>query len=262
MPKKEVCDNVPISTPMLSFDSLIADMKKMKSISNEKLLALESRLEAAENEAKMLREENEILKSSLQAKERECKFYYNQNQSKASSLVDKKAKSVTRSQNVNEPEIDENHEDIFAFDPKLIPDSTLAQPSRLQSSKTPTEKKERQNAKARKRPWSEISGWQSAGDQSKTANPAHFECNFCPDTSQFLTSFETIEKYRSHIYEIHPERKFVCNSCPYTCKLNKHLIRHHRLVHTGVLDLGYNCKLCNLSFASSRCLANHFNLYH
>ena len=112
MPKQEVCDNVPISIPMLSFDSLIADMKKMKSISKEKLLALQRRLEAAENEAKMLREENEILKSSLQAKERECKFYYNQNQ---------------------------NQGHILVFDD---PDLTDAHTSVLQSSisKTPTEK--------------------------------------------------------------------------------------------------------------------------
>ena len=157
MPKQEVCDNVPISIPMLSFDSLIADMKKMKSISNEKLLALQRRLEAAENEAKMLREENAILKCSLEAKERECKFYYNQNQNKASSLVDKKAKATTTSQTVNEPELDENQGDIVAFDDA---DLTDAHTSVLQSpiSKTPTEKKERQIAKARKRPWSEISG--------------------------------------------------------------------------------------------------------
>ena len=256
MPKQEVCDNVPISIPMLSFDSLIADMKKMKSISNEKLLALQSRLEAAENETKMLREENEILKSSLQAKERECKFYYNQNQIKASSLVDNKTIDSKTSKNENDPELDENQGDIIAFDDT---DSTLAQSN---VTKTSTKKKERPIAKARKRPWSEISGWKSDGTQSKTANPTHFQCTFCPNSSHSLTSFETIEKYRSHIYEIHPERKFVCNSCPYTCKLNKHLIRHHRLVHTGVHDLGYNCKLCNLSFASSRCLANHFNLYH
>ena len=56
MPKQEVYDNVPLSLPMLSFDSLIADMKKMKSISNEKLLALESRLQATEIEAKVPRE--------------------------------------------------------------------------------------------------------------------------------------------------------------------------------------------------------------
>lgn len=123
MPKQEVCDNVPISIPMLSFDSLIADMKKMKSISKEKLLALQRRLEAAGNEAKMLREENEILKSSLQAKERECKFYYNQNQNKASSLVDKKAKATTTSQTVNEPELDENQGHILVFDDPDLTDA-------------------------------------------------------------------------------------------------------------------------------------------
>ena len=58
MPKEEVSDNLlvsPVSLPMLSFDSIIADMKKMKSISNEELFALESRLEATENDAKMMR---------------------------------------------------------------------------------------------------------------------------------------------------------------------------------------------------------------
>ena len=133
MPKQEVCDNVPLS------------LTKMKL--SGKLLAIKRRLDrrlkrrlAAENEANVLRKENETLKTSLAAK-------------------------------------------------------------------SPTEKKERPIAKAKKRPWSEISDWQSSvGNPKKKATPTHFRCTFCPDTSQSLMSFETIEKYRSHVYEAHPPK--------------------------------------------------------
>ena len=259
MPKQEICDNIPVSLPSLSFDSLIADMKKMKLISNEKLLALESRLEAAENEARMLRKENESLKSALEAKERDCKLFYDQYHSSASSLLQYKTKVAETLQNLNTPEVEENRGEIVAF---VDPHSTVVQTSVLQSPKTPIRKKERSIAKAKKRPWSEISGWKSEGTQSKTATPTHFQCTFCPDPSHVSTSFETIENYRSHIYEAHPERKFVCNLCPYTSKKGSHMRAHHQRNHTGVHNHGYDCKLCEMSFAESRSLAIHFNLFH
>ena len=259
MPKQEICENIPVSLPSLSFDSLIADMKKMKLISNEKLLALESRLEAAENEARMLRKENVSLKSALEAKERDCKLFYDQYQSSASSLLQYKTKVAETLQNLNSPEVEENREEIVALGD---PDSTVVQSCALQSPKTPIPKKERPIAKAKKRPWSEISGWKSMGPQSKIATPTHFRCTFCPDSSHASTSFESIENYRSHIYEVHPERKFVCNLCPYTSKKGSHMRAHHQRNHTVVHNHGYDCKLCEMSFAESRSLAIHFNLFH
>ena len=259
MPKQEVCDNVPQSLPMLSFDSLIADMKKMKLLSNEKLLAMERRLEAAENEANELRKENETLKSSLAAKERDCKLFYDQYQSATSSLLDYKAKVAETLQNLNDPEVEENRGAIVVLSDPL---STAMQSSLMQSNpKTPTEINERPIAKAKKRPWSEISGWNS-GTESKTATPTHFLCTFCPDTSHSLMSFETMEKYRLHICEIHPERKFFCNVCPYTSENAEALRGHRRRNHTDVHDQGYHCKLCEISFSSSRRLENHCNSFH
>ena len=56
------------------------------------MVALESRLQATENEAKVLGQENETLKSSLAAKERDCKLSYKQYQRAASSLLEYKTK--------------------------------------------------------------------------------------------------------------------------------------------------------------------------
>ena len=90
--KTEICDNVPASLPSLSFQTLIGDMKRFESLSNEKIMALEGRLQAAEEEAKSLRRRNEELKSSLAAKERDCKLYYDQYQNIAAQFEEFKAK--------------------------------------------------------------------------------------------------------------------------------------------------------------------------
>ena len=90
--KTEICDNVPASSAPLSFKALIADMKRIESISNEKIIALECRLQAAEEESQSLRRRNEELKSSLAAKERDCKLYYDQYQNIAAQFDEFKAK--------------------------------------------------------------------------------------------------------------------------------------------------------------------------
>ena len=55
-------------------------------------MALESRLQAKEDESKSLRRRNEELKSSLSAKERDCKLYYDQYQKIARQFDEFKAK--------------------------------------------------------------------------------------------------------------------------------------------------------------------------
>ena len=90
--KTEICDNVPASLPPLSFQALIGDMKRFESLSNEKVIALEGRLQAAEEEAHSLRRRNEELKSSLAAKERDCKLYYDQYQNIATQFEEFKTK--------------------------------------------------------------------------------------------------------------------------------------------------------------------------
>ena len=90
--KSEICDNVPAPLQPLSFQALIGDMKRIESISNEKMMALEGRLHAAEEEAKSLRRRNEELKCSLAAKERDRKLYYDQYQNIAAQFEEFKAK--------------------------------------------------------------------------------------------------------------------------------------------------------------------------
>ena len=90
--KTEICDNVPASLASLNFQALIGDMKRIESLSNEKIMALEARLKVAEDEAKSIRKQNEELKSSLAAKERDSKLYYDQYQSIAAQFEEFKGK--------------------------------------------------------------------------------------------------------------------------------------------------------------------------
>ena len=90
--KTEICDNLPASSAPLTFKALIADMKRIESISNEKIIALERRLQVAEEESQSLHRRNEGLKSSLAAKERDCKLYYDQYQNIAAQFDEFKAK--------------------------------------------------------------------------------------------------------------------------------------------------------------------------
>ena len=90
--KTEICGNVPASLPSLNFQALIGDMKRIESLSNEKIMALEARLKVAEDEAKSIRKQNEELKSSLAAKERDSKLYYDQYQSIAAQFEEFKGK--------------------------------------------------------------------------------------------------------------------------------------------------------------------------
>ena len=90
--KTEICENVPASLPSLSFQALIGDMKRIESLSNDKIMELESRLQAKEDETESLRRRNEELKSHLSAKERDCKLYYDQYQHIAAQFEEFKAK--------------------------------------------------------------------------------------------------------------------------------------------------------------------------
>ena len=90
--KTEICDNVPASLPLLNFQALIGDMKRIESLSNEKIMELENRLQEKEDETKSLRRRNEELKSSLSAKERDCKLYYDQYQKIAKQFEEFKTK--------------------------------------------------------------------------------------------------------------------------------------------------------------------------
>ena len=110
--KTEMCDNTPASLPPLSFQALIGDMKRIESLSNEKIMALERRLQAAEDEAKVLGKQNEELKSSLAAKERDCKLYYDQYQNIAAEFEEFKSKAASEAKPAMMKNADEEEGEI------------------------------------------------------------------------------------------------------------------------------------------------------
>ena len=317
--KTEICDNAPASLPPLSFQALIGDMKRIESLSNEKIMALEGRLQAAEDEAKSLRRRNEELKSSLAAKERDCKLFYDQYQNIAAQFEEFKTKlgKDVELPNLNNEKIEadiepaivvedtdseneDNHDETILFtSPELFLEPTTPEKpipkanstelplkqaeetenqgeqlssesastktsctKELSLAKATTEKKKRPIAKSRKRALSESHATSGAlpkkarSTPKQLRTPTHFKCKTCP-----AISFQKIEDYRDHMKQSHPERKFLCPSCPYACKTSTELTAHTYRVHTYT-NPGYDCQLCKISFPMRRTLGHHLMTFH
>ena len=86
-------------------------------LSNEKLMALERRLQASEHKAKALEKQNEKLKSSLAAKERDCKLYYDQYQNIAAEFEEFKSKVTNEAQI---PKFNSTPKDEAEIEPAII----------------------------------------------------------------------------------------------------------------------------------------------
>ena len=326
--KTEICDNTPVSLPPLTFQALIGDMKRIESLSNKKLMDLESRLQAAEDEVKKRREENDKLRSELAAKERDSQLYYNQYQTIAEQFEEFKAKSCKEEEPLpklsqekiecdiepaivvydTDSESEENHDETILFTspemflepatletpvPKAnstaIPTSTESEQTEKNNGQlsetttdlnfsekpattntvvgTPTaeetskeEPKKCPVVKTRKRARSESvtkSGVPTKKARKMITAPTDFTCRNCPEKR-----FQKITEYREHIRQTHPERKFLCEFCPYACKTTYELNNHMNCVHTTAYNLGYDCKLCAVSFSTKRILGNHVHVYH
>ena len=274
-------------------------------LSNEKLMALERRLQASEHKAKALEKQNEKLKSSLAAKERDCKLYYDQYQNIAAEFEEFKSKVTNEAQipkfnstPKDEAEIEpaiivfdtdtetvESHEEttLFTSSELFLEPATLDKPiptansteiptlGQSEESEQPvetkivpeTEKNNRPIGIARKRPRSE--SYTKPGPSKKTYytaktahfKPTYFKCRICSGKS-----FKKIDEYREHVKQIHPERKHLCDMCPYTdtgaANLRWHKTNTHDLAYAG----GYACELCEIPFSTSRGLGQHFHCYH
>ena len=326
--KTEICDNTPVSLPPLTFQALIGDMKRIESLSNEKLMDLESRLQAAEDEVKKRREENDKLRSELAAKERDSKLYYNQYQTIAEQFEVFKAKSCKVKDQFQpfdpekmeadiEPAIvvfdtdsekeDNSEETILFTSPELFlepatPETPIpkanstAIPTTIQSEQAKTnavqlseattnlnametpvtkntvvdattaEKTSKEEGKkcpvvnTRKRARSESitkSGVPAKKARKMITAPTDFRCRNCPEKR-----FQKITEYREHIRQTHPERKFLCDFCPCACTKAYELNNHMNRVHTTDYNMGYDCKLCAVSFSTKRILGHHIHIYH
>ena len=168
---------------------------------------------------------------------------------------------------LSQSEESENSEEKVA-NMEIAPKTPILEAATLQKQtpKTTSASKKRPIATARKRARSEShakSGAvpkkarsESVSDPKALRTPTHFKCHACPSIS-----ITKIEEFREHIRQIHPERKYLCGHCPCST-LHKSEMNRHLTKHTMVGSNDYNCKLCNISFASIWGLRSHFRFYH
>ena len=120
---------------------------------------------------------------------------------------------------------------------------------------------------SRKRLGPEITSGQSTKkskcDQILLPTPSFFKCRFiCPKPNE--NTFGSIDEYRQHIIDDHPERRFICGRCPFStnkkCNLDKHFKRFHD--NPKASEDRYGCKLCGIGFPKKGTLTVHIKSYH
>ena len=283
MPKTEqnVIGNVPVSRPALSFESIVKDLQdlsksvatkndvalleaKIKKIGkeNQKLkadvLAKETELAATEKKRKLyynlfhenvkvvaeLKAENEFLKAEIEASKS------NTEENRVEEISSSSSTSIQSAVPVNDTDSDIEENQPHNPQPQLAicngNDDTEQNKSR---STGPANKKRQVDddatlivKKSRKRKASTIiDSW---------------KCIVCK-----TARFQSIADVRSHMRTFHPERKFYCKICPYTCTKDSEYQKHKK-VHGHTTDSNYKCSLCNIAFGAARSLTQHQNYYH
>jgi len=92
--------------------------------------------------------------------------------------------------------------------------------------------------------------------------PMHFVCTFIPcyDGSTLTQQFDTMEQYRRHIADVHPERRFHCSKCPFTTEYLNSLHTHEKCHNSRTTFVG-ECTLCDIPLSRTH-LKRHFTYYH
>ena len=281
--EKNLVSNLPVSKSTLSIKSIIKDLQDL-----DKSLITKNEMEAMKAKMKKLEEENSRIKSELQATEADRKLYYNQFHQNVKENCELKAENeslkaelaslkMTEQSNIEEiacssfqsaiPVNDTGSEDgrepeiqdaapILAIEDR-IDDVESAEPlesdrATSSNSKRPSTNDisiEPEKKKTKIQPVEIIKLWKCTTDP-------------CSDNR-----FETIEHLRSHIVDCHPERKFMCDRCPFSTR-DRWNMKEHAQKHVTA-DLKCNgvegakqCSLCNIFFRTGSAKTHHNKKYH
>ena len=274
--EKHLAANRPGSKAALSIQSIIKDLQDL-----DKSLITKNQLEAMKTKMKHLEEENSRMKTELQATEADRKLYYNQFHQNVKELNMMKAENqslkeeiaslkMTEASNTEEitcssfqsaipvhesrSEIDdseENQENFEQVSTLLAIDSGNKVTAGIGSKRTISneEPSEPNNKKAKIQNIHVMQLW---------------KCTIQPCEEN---RFTLVEDLRSHIVDCHPERKFVCNRCPFSTTARSNLKEHERCHITN--DLKYNgvegakkCALCDIYFNNNGNLTKHNQMFH
>ena len=91
-----------------------------------------------------------------------------------------------------------------------------------------------------------------------------WKCSYKPCIE---TRFTSIKYLRLHFVEFHPERKFMCERCPFSSKDRSNHKVHEQTHLTNDLRLNgvegaTKCALCNVFFMSASNLTTHNKMFH
>ena len=100
-------------------------------------------------------------------------------------------------------------------------------------------------------------------DQTILPIPTYFRCRL---HSFGLHAFESIDEYRQHIIDEHPERQFLCERCPFSTERKDYLNKHLKRLHNNLIMIQnrymYSCQHCGISFSQKGPLTVHVKTYH
>ena len=198
----------------------------LESLSKEDLIA---RVKALQEENKSLSLTVTPLKDALAAKERDCKRVeragHNNYDNIAKHLMNLKSKMASST--------DEKMREIAIGRKRPGEDSLEKPPKKIRPKTLPAQRD----------------------------SPKGFKCFIrSRKCAAYMRSIDTIEDYRQHVKEIHPEYKWFCEWCPYAALSERVLKRHcKKWNHAGEY---WGCKLCGISFVDPNLYPSHFQIFH
>ena len=293
MPKTEqnVIGNVPVSRPALSFESIVKDLQDLsKSVATKNDVAiLEAKIKKLGKENQKMKNENQKIKADLLAKETELaaiekkrKLYYNLFHENVKVVAELKAEneSLKAEIDASKSNTEENRVE------EISSSSSTSIQSAVPVDETDSDIEEDQTHNPQ--PQLAICDGNDDNEQNKprSSHPANKKRRQVDDDATWIvkksrklsaptiidswkcivcktTRFDSIADLRSHMGTSHPERRFHCKKCPYTCDRDSDCKKHEQR-HVGHTtdNSNHTCLLCNVGFGSAGNLTQHQTFYH
>ena len=269
--EKNLSSSIPVSKPSFSIKSIIKDLQDL-----DKSLITKNEMQAMKSKMKMLEEENSRIKAELQATEADRKLYYNQFHQNVKEVCELRAENETLKAEISLFKITEqsNIEEIScsSLQSAISVNDTRSNDGREKEARSddldsfrPPESGQISSNSSKRSLTNENSSEQ---DRKKTRiQPTKSKLWKCTTEPCIGNRFDTIEHLRSHIADYHPERKYMCDRCPYSTgnrrDQNRHTQHHvtNELKFHGV-EGAKKCSLCDIYFQEGRSQGHHNKKYH
>ena len=271
--EKNLAANVAVSKPPLSIKSIIKDLQDL-----DKSLITKNELESMKRKISELELENSRIKNELEATEADRKLYYNQFHQNVKELSAVKAENQSLKAEISAlkttddsfqsaiPINDSGSEiDCEGGNDDITPALAIENSDGV-NEPTGASVTEQLVSPGSKRPFTNDDPGSDAKKAKIESIPTldQWKCSYKPCIE---TRFTSIGLLRLHFVEFHPERKFMCERCPYSTKHRSDHKEHERTHFTNDLRLNgvdgaTKCALCNVFFMYRSGLTSHNKMFH